>query len=61
MKTLITQIWMVCHLLPFAKVGQRCMPSFKLANDVAWVNDRIQEFTSVMREGDRHHYGVEYW
>ena len=22
MKTSITQIWMVCHLLPFAKVGQ---------------------------------------
>ena len=24
MKTSITQIWMVCHLLPFAKVGQIC-------------------------------------
>ena len=24
MKTSITQIWMVCHLLPFAKVGQNC-------------------------------------
>ena len=24
MKTSITQIWMVCHLLPFAKVGQSC-------------------------------------
>ena len=24
MKTAITQIWMVCHLLPFAKVGQNC-------------------------------------
>ena len=25
MKTSITQIWMVCHLLPFAKVGQYCV------------------------------------
>ena len=28
MKTSITQIWMVCHLLPFAKVGQNTGLSF---------------------------------
>ena len=27
MKTSITQIWMVCHLLPFAKVGQNSFRS----------------------------------
>ena len=25
MKTSITQIWMVCHLLPLAKVGQNSL------------------------------------
>ena len=28
MNTTITQIWMVCHLLPFAKVGQYCIRGY---------------------------------
>ena len=39
MKTLITQIWVVCHLLPFANVGtvlsnvQLCLMCHKTSNN----------------------------
>ena len=39
MKTSITQIWLVCHLLPFAKVGQNGLGKNDLAQDVSSSND----------------------
>ena len=39
MKTSITQIWMVCHLLPFAKVGQYGRAGHRRSTEARWPND----------------------
>ena len=48
MKTSITQIWMVCHLLPFAKVGQHCLDCLRNAHCI-----RIAVADGVVYSGTR--------
>ena len=43
MKTSITQIWMVCHLLPFAKVGQL------LSNNTAYLKLMLHVLIRMMK------------
>ena len=47
MKTSITQIWMVCHMLPFAKVGQHSVAHCVLRCGDTVIHTVFTQFHSV--------------
>ena len=52
MKTSITQIWMVCHLLPFAKVGQHRLNVLKYVT--LWPRPAAARARAKCLSGDLH-------